>query len=81
MNIYKVQITYPNGVIEIIDEDFYTLVNAKEYGQHLLGQVSYNEGYHSSGVDVEGEKRRVKPYFLVLLKENKEEKIVFDSRR
>ena len=40
MLYYKVEITYPNGEVEEVDEDFYILNKAKESAEHLLGQVS-----------------------------------------
>ena len=81
MIIYKVQITYPNGNIEEIDEDFYTLAKAQEYGEHMLGQVSYNADFHAPSFDLDGNEENVEPFFLVLAREGEEEKIAFDSRQ
>ena len=73
MLYYKVEITYPNGEVEEVDEDFYSLNKAKESAEHLLGQVSYNAQFHAGGNAVEA-------FAVVKAYENEEVKIVFDSR-
>ena len=49
MLYYKVEITYPNGEIEEVDEDFLTVKKAQESALHLLGQVEYNAQFHKNG--------------------------------
>lgn len=73
MLYYKVEITYPNGEVEEVDEDFYSLNKAKESAEHLLGQVSYNAQFHKGGASTE-------PFALVKAYEDDDVKIVFDSR-
>ena len=73
MLYYKVEIAYPNGEIEEIDEDFLSLKKAKESLEHLLGQVSYNAQFHKNGA-------RVKPFAVVKEYNDNEVKIVYDSR-
>jgi len=78
--IYKVNVTYPNGNVEEIEEAFSTLNEAKTFGQNLLNQVGYNANYKGSILDDEGV-RHVKPFFIIIEKNNNESKIVFDSRK
>ena len=73
MLYYKVEITYPNGEVEELNEDFYGLEKAKECAEHLLGQVSYNAKFHKGEANTE-------PFALVKAYENNEVKIVYDSR-
>lgn len=73
MSYFKVEITYPNGEIEEVNEDFYSLKKAIESAEHLLGQVSYNAQFHKGSANTE-------PFALV--KEIGEQvKIVYDSRK
>lgn len=73
MSYYKVEITYPNGEVEEINEDFYSLKKAIESAEHLLGQVAYNAQFHKGSANTE-------PFAIV--KEHGEEiKIVYDSRK
>ena len=80
MSYFKVHIIYPNAEEEIIEEDFYTLNKAIEYGKHLLGQVEYNAGFHAHKIDKEGDIVDIEPYCQVVEMNNDEEKVVFDSR-
>ena len=73
MLYYKVEITYPNGEIEEIDEDFLTIKKAQESAEHLLGQVEYNAQFHKGNANV-------KPFAVVKEYNDKEVKIVYDSR-
>ena len=73
MLYYKVEITYPNGEIEEVDEDFYTFKKAQESADHLLGQVKYNAQFHEGVSDV-------KPFAIVKEYNDNEVKIVYDSR-
>ena len=81
MSYYKVHIIYPNAEEEIIEEDFYTLNKAIEYGNHLLGQVQYNANFHARSIDKEGEEVDVEPYCQVIEMTNDGPKVVFDSRK
>ena len=73
MSIYKVEITYPNGEVEEVNEDFYSLNKAIESATHLLGQVSYNAQFHKGSAKFD-------PFAVVKKYENDEVKIVYDSR-
>ena len=81
MIVYKIQITYPNSQIEEINEEFYTLAKAKECGDHLLGQVLNNANYHEDNHDIEGFTKKVKPFYVVIARENDKERVAFDSRK
>ena len=73
MSYFKVEITYPNGEIEEVNEDFYSLKKAIESAEHLLGQVSYNAQFHKGSANTEPS---------ALVKEIGEQvKIVYDSRK
>ena len=73
MLYYKVEIAYPNGEVEEVDEDFLTVKKAQESAVHLLGQVEYNAQFHKNGA-------RVKPFAVVKEYNDNEVKIVYDSR-
>ena len=73
MLYFKVEITYPNGEIEEVDEDFLTLKKAQESAEHLLGQVEYNAQFHKGNA-------HVKPFAIVKEYNDSEVKIVYDSR-
>ena len=80
MVIYKVQITYPNGNMEEIEEDFFSLDKAKEYAEHILGEVQYNAQFHESSFDEDGVEKVVDPYCLILARDAEKEEVVFDTR-
>lgn len=73
MLYFKVEVTYPNGEVEEVDEDFYNVKKAIETAEHLLGQVSYNAQFHKGSAIVN-------PFAVVKQYENAEVKIVYDSR-
>ena len=81
MSYFKVHIIYPNAEEEIIQEDFYTLKKAIEYGEHLLGEVQYNAAFHGRSIDKEGDVVDVEPYCQVVEISNDGSKVVFDSRQ
>ena len=80
MLYYKVQVTYPNGEMEDLDEDFFTLNKAIESAEHILGEVGYNASFHASFFDEDGESKDVQPFAVVLEISDEGEKIVYDSR-
>ncbi len=61
---FEVLISYPDGHIEIIEETFYTLEQAKEYGENMMNQIAATEQFHQGNGSFE--KRHLqKPYFEV----------------
>ena len=79
--MFRVIVTYPNGQVEEIDEDFNSLEEAKAYVERILGSMGANEQYHPDILDEEGEVRHVEPYAIITEKVDSESQIVFDSRK
>jgi prepilin-type processing-associated H-X9-DG protein len=77
---FRVNVSFPDGHIEEIDEIFSTLELAKNYGESILNQVSYTEAYHKGKDDIFGDKINLKPYFEVLKVADNTSKIVFRSK-
>ena len=74
MLYYKVEITYPNGEVEEIGEDFLSTKKAKESLEHILGQVAYNAQFHKGNANVE-------PFGVIKEYQDNVVKIVYDSRK
>ena len=75
MGTYQLSFCYPDGHVEEIDVEFYTLESAKEYGQTLLAQVSATEKIKKSSLGSKG-----KSYFTVSESDGSMRNKVFDSR-
>ena len=78
MAYYKLMMTYPGGRVEEVDDIFSTLDSAVEYGRQLYVQAQANTEYRDKG---DFFIKKTKPYFIVVRKDDKESKIVFDSRQ
>lgn len=78
---FKVQISYPNGQVEEIEEVFLTLNAAKAYGNNLLIQVVPNENYHETLLDEFEEVQRQDAYYFVIEVEEDKKELVYDSRK
>ena len=66
---FEVLVSYPDGHIEIIEETFYALEKAKEYGDSMLNQIAATEAFHQGKDDGSLEQRRLqKPYFEIYKK-------------
>ena len=66
---FEVLVSYPDGHIEIIEETFYALEKAKEYGDSMLNQIAATEAFHQGKDDGTLEPRRLqKPYFEIYKK-------------
>ena len=80
---YKLVFVYPDGHLEEIEETFNTEAEAAEYGENLTIQVENTEGNHR-GSDEKDEfgfkKKKIKPYYMILLIEGKDYRLVRDSR-
>ena len=81
MSYFKVRIVYPNNQEELIEEDFFTLNKAKEYADHILGQVQYNAKFHERKIDSDGDTIAVEPYCVILEYDNNNVNVVFDTRK
>ena len=73
---YRVQISYPNGRVEEIDEKFTTQNQAIKYGETMLAQIPSNKNYRD---DFEQE-ASFKSYFFVIEYNGEEQKVVFESK-
>ena len=66
---FEVLVSYPDGHIEIIEEAFYTLEQAREYGKSMMNQIAATEAFHQGEDDGSLEPRRLqKPYFEIYKK-------------
>ena len=64
--IFELLVSYPDGHIEIIEESFYTLEKAKEYGESMMNQIAATEQFHNGKDDGSFTPRKLqKPYFEV----------------
>ena len=77
---YKVQISYPNGKVEVIEEDFERGADALEYGNSLLAQISSNQGFHEGAIDEFGEETLKEAYFFIIEVVGEKQAVVYDSR-
>jgi len=65
-DIFELLISYPDGHIEIIEETFYTLEKANEYGEGMLNQIYATEQFHQGKDDGSLTTRRLRrPYYEV----------------
>ena len=79
---YKVQISYPNGKVEVIEEDFEKGADALEYGNSLLAQVHGTESVinRRANLDIFDERESIEPYFMIVEINGKKYRMVYDSR-
>ena len=62
--IFELLVSYPDGHIEIIEEAFYNLEKAREYGKSMMNQIAATEQFHRHEEGV----RLQKPYFEIYKK-------------
>ena len=63
---FELLISYPDGHIEVIEETFYNLEKAKEYGEGMMNQIAATEQFHNGKNDSSLSPRRLqKPYYEV----------------
>ena len=72
---YKVVFVYPDGHIEEIDQNFSEGLDAKEYGNSLLGQVINTEQFRGGSMEEKHE-----PYFMIVEVKGKKLHLVYESR-
>lgn len=77
---YRVNVSFPNGHIEEIEDVFFTLEKAVEYGNSILNQVASTEAYHKDRTDMYGDKVSFKPYFEVIEVSDESSKSVYKSK-
>lgn len=78
---YKVTISYPDGHLEEIEEDFYNLEKAIDFGEKYISQVYGTESFRGNSLDEGNFFHKKEPYFFVDSHGEGESKIVFDSRK
>lgn len=65
-DVFELLVSYPDGHIEIIEETFYTLEKANEYGEGMLNQIYTTEQFHHGKSDESLTPRRLrKPYYEI----------------
>ena len=75
MNIrYKVQMIYPDGHAETVDDVFNTMDDAITFGNSLLSQIGGTESYKNPFSN-----KKAKSYFFVIQETDLESKMVYDS--
>ena len=77
MALYHIVMTYPNGKVEEIQENFSAFDQAREYAENLVQQVGYNASIKGSFDN----SLFVKTYYLITAKKDGQTMIVFDSRK
>lgn len=78
---FKVQVSYPDGKVEMIEEDFEKGADALEYGNSLLAQIAINQNYHEGAIDEFGEETLKNPYFFIIEVYDDKQAVVYDSRK
>jgi len=73
---YRVDVVFPDGHIEEINNHFTKAADAVEFGNGMLIQISNNERFHGGDAFEE----RHDPYFLVVEMDGKKRRLVYDSR-
>lgn len=78
---FKVLMYYPDGHSEEMEEDFFKLEKAIDFGQKYLAQIYGTEAFRGNALDEHNFFNKKKPYFIVDSHGDGESKIVFDSRK
>ena len=73
---FELLISYPDGHIEIIEEVFYTLEKAREYGVSMMNQIKATERFHIRDDEFYATKSLKKPYFEIYKKEGRSRELV-----
>ena len=71
--------TYPDGHIEEVEQDFSSLEEAKKYAYSLLTQIGQTEKYHYAHGDYKGIQACGKAKFMILRKNMDGTTVLFDS--
>ena len=73
---FELLVSYPDGHIEIIEETFYSLEKAREYGESMMNQIAATEQFHNRDDGSFTPRRLQKPYFEIYQKANGERQLV-----
>ena len=74
---YKVQMSYPSGRVEVIEQDFEKGSDALDYGNNMLVQIANTEQFHT-GNDEDAKKE---PFFFIIEVKKGKQSVVYDSRQ
>ena len=77
----RLEMTYPDGHVEEIEQEFSSVEEAKKYGYGLLAQIGQTEKYHYAHGDYKGIQARGKAKFMVLRKTRDGSEVAFDSTK
>lgn len=78
---YVVQVTYPDGHTEQIEEIFKSGREALEYGAGILSQIAATEQFHGrNAIDEFGDEVKKEAYFIIIEVVGKKHSVVYDSR-
>jgi hypothetical protein len=65
-DVFELLVSYPDGHIEIIEENFYNLEKAREYGEGMMSEIAATEQFHQGRDDGSLTPRRLrKPYYEI----------------
>lgn len=80
LNMFKLEMHFPSGKVEILDGDYLTIEEAKQAGEKMIVQVDNNEQFYDYKDDYLGKSRKIKPYFYVLEVKGRNKKEVYCSK-
>lgn len=64
--VFELLISYPDGHVEIIEETFYVLEKAREFGVSMMNQIEATERFHLAKNNGSLESKRLqKPYYEI----------------
>lgn len=67
---FELLISYPDGHVEIIEEVFYNIEKAREYGVSMMNQIKATEQFHIKSDEFYSTKSLKKPYYEIYKKVN-----------
>lgn len=73
---FELLISYPNGHVEIIEEVFYNIEKAREYGVSMMNQIKATEQFHIKSDEFYATKSLKKPYYEIYKKVNGSRELV-----
>ena len=71
---------FPSGKIELLEESYLTLEDAKAAGEKLIVEINANERFYSYKDDGLGSSKKQKPRFFVLKIEGRNKEEVYSSK-
>ena len=77
---YQVIISYPDGHLEEMEEQFKTLEEAKSFSVGMMNSIRATEAYHAHNSDVLLEQKLKKPRYEIYETVGKSHKLVFKGK-